>query len=277
MKKMISLLLAFLMTLSLAACASQSAAEGSAAPAEEDGQNPVMNFVGVYSADRASILVEAKDADQAKFTVTWGGSAWEQSEWTMSGKLDTEKLTVDYTDCVRKDVVYADDGSVESETVVYENGAGTITFSTEDYSLTWNDSQEHIADGMTFTGGTLDAAVTADYSGVTAMDPAEVEAFAREMKEAYLKADWAAIANHVRYPVNVNGETIVDEAALLAALEGKGISASARAEMEDEDCAELFCNGQGICLGTGQLWLLDPNYMTDEIPVLQVITISGVE
>ena len=272
MKKMISLLLAALMALSLAACAGKDAPAGS--EAVEDGQNPVMNFVGEYYADRASILVEAMDADSARFTVTWGGSAWEQSEWTMSGRLDTEKLTVDYTDCVKKEVVYAEDGSSEYETVVYENGSGTITFSETDYSLTWTANEENI-DGMTFVGGTLES--TVDYSAVTAMDAADVEAFALQMKDAYLNADWAKIAEHVRYPVTVNGVSIEDEAGLMAALEGKGISASDRAEMEDEDCAELFCNGQGICLGTGQLWLLDPNYMTDETPVLQVITISGVE
>ena len=67
---------------------------GSAEPAgsaavEEDGQNPVMNFVGNYTCDRAAMLVEADGTENAKFTVTWGSSAWEHSEWTMSGKLDT--------------------------------------------------------------------------------------------------------------------------------------------------------------------------------------------
>ena len=169
----------------------------------------------------------------------------------------------------------AEDGSVESETVIYENGTGTITFSDTDYSLTWADNEEHIADGITFVGGTLES--TADYSGVTAMDAADVEAFAAQMKDAYLNADWATIAKHVRYPVIVNGASVEDEAGLLAALEGKGISDADRAAMEQEPCTDLFFNGQGICLGDGELWLLDPNYMTDETPVLQVITISGVE
>ena len=60
---------------------------------------------------------------------------------------------MDYADCVRKDVVYNEDGTIESETIVYENGSGTITFSSEDYSLTWDDAEEHIADGMIFAGG----------------------------------------------------------------------------------------------------------------------------
>ena len=158
MNRWIALLLAVMMTLSLADCAGKNEPAGSAEPAgtavsEEEGQNPMMNFVGNYTCDRAAMLVEAEGSENAKITVTWGSSAWEHSEWTMSGKLDTETLTVDYTDCVRRDIVYNEDGTIESETVVYENGAGTITFSAEDYSLTWDDAEEHAADGMIFVGG----------------------------------------------------------------------------------------------------------------------------
>ena len=80
---------------------------------EEDGQNPVMNFIGFYRADRASILVEAEGKDGAKFTVTWGSSYNERSEWIMSGRFDTDTLTVAYDNCVRTDCVFAEDGSVK--------------------------------------------------------------------------------------------------------------------------------------------------------------------
>lgn len=119
------------------------------AQTEEAGQNPVMNFVGNYAADRCSILVECEGKEDAKFTVHWGSSASESSEWVMSGKLDAETMTVNYTDCVKKDVVYKEDGSVDKETVVYEDGTGTIKFST-DSKLTWNDEKEHAADNMVF-------------------------------------------------------------------------------------------------------------------------------
>ena len=81
MKKVLSLLLALTMIFALAACAAKTEPSGSEAePAEtpaEDGQNPVMNFVGNYACDRASILVEADGADGAKISVQWGSSAWE--------------------------------------------------------------------------------------------------------------------------------------------------------------------------------------------------------
>lgn len=166
MKKWISLFVVLVMIFSLAACAAQKTAEESPAPVEEtaaqpagneeakadDGQNPIMNFVGTYGHDRASVLVEATDAaDGVKITVTWASSAAENSEWVMTGKFDIDKLTVAYKDCVKTDFVYDENGEVKSETVAYENGEGTITFTDgEKLSLTWDDAVEHIADGTVF-------------------------------------------------------------------------------------------------------------------------------
>ena len=114
----------------------------------EDGQNPIMNFVGTYAKDRASILVEADGMQESKFTIMWGSSAAEHSEWTMTGVLNTETLTVDYTDAVKKNVVFNEDGTVASEEVVYENGKGSFKF--EGSTLTWTDEEEHAADDMVF-------------------------------------------------------------------------------------------------------------------------------
>lgn len=273
MKKMMILLLAVVMTLSLAACAAKDAPNGSEA-AEEDGQNPVMNFVGTYGCERATMIVECKGADEAQFTVTWSGSAATHAEWTMSGKLDTDKLTVDYTDCVKKEVTFNEDGSIASEDVIYENGTGTIRFSADEYALTWDDAKEHVADDMVFVGGTVEET---DYSAVTAMSASEVEAFAAFLKGAYLNEEWDVIAEYVKYPVNVNGVEIADEAALMETLKDKHVSDESFSAMTQETCTNLFFNGDGICLGAGDLWLLDPNYMTDETPVLNIIAINGVE
>lgn len=148
MKKLTALLTAVLLTFSLTACKTDTAA----APAAEDGQNPVMNFVGVYECDRASILVEAKGQNEAAFTVNWGSSASENTEWTMSGTFDEEGLYVYYSDCVRRDLVYNEDGSIKEETKVYTGGKGSIIFKDDGaLTLTWDDQAEHAADGMTFT------------------------------------------------------------------------------------------------------------------------------
>ena len=123
--------------------------EEASTEAEEDGQNPVMNFIGVYAYERASIEVECEGTENAKFTVMWGSSAAEHREWTMSGKFDEATQTVEYDNCACKDVVFNEDGTVESETPVYENGTGSITFG-EDMTLTWKDDQDHAADDMVF-------------------------------------------------------------------------------------------------------------------------------
>ena len=115
---------------------------------EEDGQNPVMNFIGVYAKDRASIQVEAQGAEDALITVSWSSSAAEHSEWTMSGHFDWETLTVEYNNCVKKDIVYTDEENF-TETVAYENGTGAIVFG-ENGTLTWRDDQENVADGTVF-------------------------------------------------------------------------------------------------------------------------------
>ena len=151
MKKIICLITVLVMLFALAACGSQDAGQQGSAAAEEDGQNPVMNFVGVYGCGRATMLVEADGMDGAKVTVTWGSSASENSQWIMTGPFDPETLTIRYSDCVRTDFVWNEQGEVETETVVYENGEGTITFTEgESLSLVWDDAQEQIASDMVF-------------------------------------------------------------------------------------------------------------------------------
>ena len=114
-----------------------------------DGQNPVMNFVGPYVCDRAKIMIEARGKNKAKVVVTWGSSASEMTKWTMSGPFDEETRAIEYHNCVRKDLTYNEDGTVKSKEKVYVGGHGFLTFA-EDGTLTWQEDQEHAADGMTF-------------------------------------------------------------------------------------------------------------------------------
>ena len=117
---------------------------------DEDGQNPVMNFVGPYAADRANMLVEPLGDNGAVVQVSWANSAAEQVVWTMSGPLDADTLTMEYADCVKTTRVYQSDGSVASETVEYENGTGRILFNGTDSTIAWEDDQENAGDGLVF-------------------------------------------------------------------------------------------------------------------------------
>ena len=117
----------------------------------------------------------------------------------------------------------------------------------------------------------------ADYSGVTALPAAEVEQFCAEMKQAYLNGDWAKIADNAKWPLVVNGSEIADKDAFLAFMEGKTAAEADLQELADDPCTDLFFNGQGICLGAGEIWLNDASYMTDAEPLLQVISLNGID
>lgn len=146
--KSLALLVAIMMVLALglSACGSKEAEPS------DGGQNPVMNFIGNYACDRANIMIGATDdTNGTSATVTWGSSAWEHSAWTMTGTFDPETLQFEYHDCVRIDYVYDDNGEIKSQEEVYTGGHGFMTFAEGDsLTLTWQDDQEKVADGMVF-------------------------------------------------------------------------------------------------------------------------------
>ena len=92
----------------------------------------------------------------------------------------------------------------------------------------------------------------------------------------YLSENWYAMADMIRYPIEINGTELADADAFLGYMMDKTVAESDRDAMLDEDLLDMFVNGQGICMGSGQIWLNDPNYMTDEEPMLQIIAISGI-
>lgn len=117
---------------------------------DHEFQNPVMNFVGPYIADGAEMEVSASGKSDAEFKVTWSKEDSSVSVWTMSGELNTDTFTVEYSNCEKKECVCNEDGSVESETTVYDDGTGRIIFNPQDGTLVWEDEKEHAADALIF-------------------------------------------------------------------------------------------------------------------------------
>ena len=175
MKKMIKAFFVSLLVLTVAACGNNNpmgeasppaqtpeavaAAQNSAGAAElsesnvssdDEFQNPTMNFIGPYAADGAEMEVSASGKSDAEFKVTWRKEDSAVSVWTMSGEMNADTFTVEYVNCVKKDYVYKEDGSVESETSVYEDGTGRIIFNPQDWTLVWEDEKEHAADALIF-------------------------------------------------------------------------------------------------------------------------------
>ena len=292
-KKILIVLLSCVMLL-LAACGTsaqapvEQPAEVSQQPIDdsaivaEDGQNPVMNFVGIYNAgDSIEALVEADGANGARITVTYAGSPWFRNQTVMSGAFDAETLTVVFSNATLTEYTYNSQGDVAEETVSYSDGKGRAIFHPEDNTLT---IVEEYPSGEVETlyswGPAADMKSVTDpdhYTGVTALDKFKVETevgFA--VRTAYLDENWYELADMIRYPIAINGTELADADAFLDYMKDKTVHESDRQAMMDEDCPDMFVNGQGICMGSGQVWLNDPNYMTDAEPQLQIIAISGI-
>ncbi len=143
--RILALMMALVMTfaMGLSACGKKAA--------PDEGQNPIMNYVGYYVCDRANVFISADGEEGASAIVTWSSSAWENSTWMMSGTFDPETLQFEYHDCVKTDYKYKDDGDVESQEEVYTGGHGFMFFKEGDpLSLTWQDDQEKVAEDMVF-------------------------------------------------------------------------------------------------------------------------------
>ena len=118
------------------------------------------------------------------------------------------------------------------------------------------------------------------YTGVTTMDPADVEDFAAKVRQAYLDEDWETISELIDYPIKVNKTKIKNPKAFLSYMDGKKIYKSSRKAMKKESCAQMFTNGQGICMGDGEIWFLDVNFDGVEQtadPLLKIIAVQGIK
>ena len=250
--------------------------------AEDSGQNPVMNFVGVYSTEYSTeALVEAEGAENARITVTYAGSPWFHNQTVMSGRFDPETLTVEFGNATLTEYTYASDGSVAEEKTSYTDGKGYAVFDPADNTLTITEKFQSGTMETVYTWGPspdMKYAGEADhYASVTAMDKAQVETVVGfNVRTWYLSENWYAMADMIRYPITINDTTLADADAFLGYMIDKTVSESDREAMLEEDFLDMFVNGQGICMGSGQIWLNDPNYGTDAEPTLEIIAVNGI-
>ncbi len=126
---------------------------------DPDWQNPVMNFIGEYQCDRAHATVEAFGTEEAWITIEWAGSASEIARWDIFGKLDTDTLTIDYTDCTKSILTYDAGGEIVSQEETYSEATGTITFHYEDNTFTWHEDQSESGEDLLFEWVPVEGAV----------------------------------------------------------------------------------------------------------------------
>lgn len=119
------------------------------------------------------------------------------------------------------------------------------------------------------------------YASVTTLPAKDVEAFASQVRQAYLDEDWQTISALIRYPITMYPDVKVNNAEeFLSYMSDKTLSDLDRAEMEKEDCKDLFVNGQGICMATGGIWFLDVHFNgldQADAPLLRIISVSGLD
>ena len=172
MKKLSKIILALslvcAMVLSFAACSNEKKDDASttspaettapvstdaAAPSdEEDGQNPIMNYVGRYDNGGCHILVEADGDNGAKISIEWPMTDDEKETYTMSGDFDFDTFTVHYDNSTKTVYTLDAEGNVTDEEIKYTDGSGKIVFH-DDGTLDWLDENEaeRIIDSQTFT------------------------------------------------------------------------------------------------------------------------------
>ena len=258
---------------------------GSAGQVVQPAADTGIGYEGIYIesvAGRASITLVKETAGAYSVEITWPNSAAEMVMWRFHGSLD-DNAVLTYHDCIRMTTVFDESGNGDTVTN-YENGSGRLYFA--DGAMHWDDAQEHVGSDSLFykvdmnAGGQTDGSGSGDpnyYSGVTAMEKEIVEAFAENARDAYLEEDWETIADLIGYPVTMYpNETIKNADEFLNYMKGKHVSASDMLQMKNETCRDMFYNGEGICMGSGQIWFADVNYMTDQAPHLRIIAVSGV-
>ena len=293
-KKLFAFVIPAVLAYSLAGCGSAGPAateppipapqvtESTQAPSEEDGQNPVMNLVGVYSTgDSREALVEAEGQENARITVTYAPSPWFHDETVMSGRYDPVTQMMVFTNAAMTEYTYNSDGSVNEERQMFADVSGRAAFYPEDNTLHLTmELPSGKEDAVFYWGPSSDMKTVTDpdhYALATAMDKAKVETvIGYAVRAAYLGEDWYALADMINYPIVINGDFLLDSQAFIDYMQDKTVSDSDRQAMNDENLLDMFTNGQGICMGSGQVWLYDPNYMTDQEPALQIFALNGI-
>ena len=220
-----------------------------------------------------SVTLTSEDALSGVWSQNFYGELFEQAfenaqdGFSLEGPLgDSDSITCRYTGTM------ALDG--ENLAVTFTDGEMTEA-STEGGSTSYHVAALEEAQRTVM----LVPAVQGDYSGVTTMDAAGVEAFAAQARLLYLNEDWDAIAQLIEYPITMAPDVeIADADAFVAFMADKAVSESDIEAMTAEPCVGMFCNYEGICLGNGELWLRDIAFDGVEQvgePELRIVAVNG--
>lgn len=118
--------------------------------AEAEDAAEARAFAGRWGCGRATIDIAERDDDAYDVTITWSGSASEQSVWTYACAYDgPAKQMYSYAPGTKTIVTYAESGEAASTEIAYEDGSATFRIDA-DGMLTWEDARENAGEGMRF-------------------------------------------------------------------------------------------------------------------------------
>ena len=108
-----------------------------------------MNFVGENQCEGKHALVECFGTEDAWITIEEKAETGAKTRWDITGRLDTNTLTIAYSGCPKSVVTYDENREVKEQEDVYEDCSGTVVFG-DDGTFTWTeDGSEHGA-GLVF-------------------------------------------------------------------------------------------------------------------------------
>ncbi|MBO5609701.1 MAG: hypothetical protein J5929_04985 [Eubacterium sp.] len=181
---------------------------------------------------------------------------------TACGDKDKETTTAATTEATTA-------ASVEETTAAAEETTEAVTEAATTASE--EETTEKKAEGTDSTSGT-----TGDdfYKVCTNADKKTVEDFAAKARDAYVNGDWETLSGMILYPIKLaEGVTAEDNYAFMDYMNSKKVTDADKKEMEAETCQDMFARDQGICLGSGQIWIGE----NVDDSKLYVISISGLE
>lgn len=104
------------------------------------------DYAGTYYSGRATMDILGGPTSYI-VDITWGGSAYEYSEWSFTGTVDSQGVLY-YNNCQKATFTVDEDGN-ETYVIDYNNGSGCI-YSDYTSGMCWDDYEEGVADGMSF-------------------------------------------------------------------------------------------------------------------------------
>lgn len=102
-------------------------------------------WIDIYS--RRCMMNISLNGDIYNIKISWSSSAFETTEWTMSGKYIDYKDSIVYSNCKQIETEYNDDGSSDSYTI-FSNGTGRIFMSND--SIYWQDDSYQNSNNVQF-------------------------------------------------------------------------------------------------------------------------------